>query len=169
MSYVNNNNETKDHTQVYLYQDFIKPAVNNNNKINKLISSITENELKDYTQVYLNYKFNLENIEITKEKIKNNTNKEIRKSYYKQETLKNMHYLFLFLIVVYIVFFIFACVVFYRKDDLNVAKKVGTLLVLFLLPILLTKLLLIILFIMQTFHKKIPKNINIEKIKSVEI
>jgi len=146
----------------YLYEDFIVPAFNFNKNIENLIESIKENELKDYIQVYLNDSFNGENIE-------DNTNKEIRKGYYKQEKLNNMDKLFLFFIFIYVVFFLIACVMLYRKDEMNVGKKIGILFVLLFLPLFSTKLLLIILYIMQSFHKKLPKNVHMEKIKFLDI
>ena len=140
-----------------------------NERIENLIKSIKENELKDYTQVYLNNNFNGVNIKITEKKIEDNTNKEIRKGYYKQEKLNNMDKLFLFFIFVYIVFFIIACVMLYRKDEMNVSKKVGIIFVLLFLPLFSTKLLLIILYTMQSFNSKLPKNVNIEKINFLDI
>lgn len=140
-----------------------------NEGIENLIKSIKENELKDYTQVYLNNNFNGVNIKITEKKIEDNTNKEIRKGYYKQEKLNNMDKLFLFFIFVYIVFFIIACVMLYRKDEMNVSKKVGIIFVLLFLPLFSTKLLLIILYIMQSFNSKLPKNVHIEKINFLDI
>lgn len=156
-------------TDLYLYEDFIVPAFNLNKNIINLLESIKEKELKDYTQIYLNDNFNGENIKITKKKIKNNTNKEIRKGYYKQEKLNNMDKLFLFFIFVYIVFFMIACVMLYRKDEMNVGKKLGILFVLLFLPLFSTKLLLIILYIMQSFNKKLPKNVHMRKIKLLDI
>jgi hypothetical protein len=155
-------------TDLYLYEDFIVPAFNLNKTTEKLIASIKENELKDYTQVYLNHNFNGENIEITADKIEDNTNKEIRKGYYKQEKLNNMDKLFLFFIFVYIVFFLIVCVLLYRKDEMNVGKKLGIIFVLLFLPLFSTKLLLIILYIMQSFNKKLPKNVYMEKIKFLD-
>jgi len=156
-------------TDSYLYENFIVPAFNFNKNTENLIESIKENELKDYTQVYLNDNFNGENIEITADKIENNTNKEIRKGYYKQEKLNNMDKLYLFFIFVYIVFFLIACVMLYRKDEMNVGKKIGIIFVLLFLPLFSTKLLLIILYIMQSFNKKVPKNVHMEKIKFLDI
>lgn len=156
-------------TDTYLYENFIVPAFNFNKNTENLIQSIKENELKDYTQVYLNDNFNGENIEITADKIEDNTNKEIRKGYYKQEKLNNMDKLFLFFIFVYIVLFLIACVMLYRKDEMNVGKKIGILFVLLFLPLFSTKLLLIILYILQSFHKKLPKNVHMEKIKFLDI
>lgn len=152
-----------------LYEDFIMPAHNLNKNIENLITSIKENELKDYTQVYLNNNFNGENIKITEEKMEDNTNKELRKGYYKQEKLNNMDKLFLFFIFVYIIFFLIACVMLYRKDEIYVGKKIGILLVLLFLPLFSTKLLIIVLYMMQSFHKKIPKNVHMEKIKFLDI
>jgi hypothetical protein len=153
----------------YLYEDFIVPAFNFNKRTENLIESIKKNELKDYTQVYLNDNFNGVNIKITKEKIEDNTNKEIRKGYYKQEKLNNMDKLFLFFIFVYIVFFLIACVMLYRKNEMNVGKKLGILFVLLFLPLFSTKVLLIILYVMQSFNKKLPKNVHMEKIKFLDI
>lgn len=151
-------------SDLYLYSDFIVPAIKFNNIIENLIESIKDNELKNYTQLYLNNNYNNENINITTEKIKDNTNKEIRKSYYKQEKLNNLDKLFLFLTFLYIFFFIVVCVILYRKDEVNIAKKIGTLFVLLFLPIFSTKILLIILYIIQHFYKKLPKNVYIDKI-----
>lgn len=156
-------------TSSYLYEDLIAPAFKFNAKIIVLIKSIEENELKDYAQVYLNNNFNGQNINTTLEKIEDNTNKEIRKGYYKQEKLNNMDKLFLFFMFVYIVFFIFACVMLYRKDEMNVGKKLGIIFVLFFLPLLTTKLLLIILYAMQSVNEKLPKNVHMEKIKFLDI
>jgi len=156
-------------TSSYLYEDLIAPAFKFNEKIKVLIKSIEENELKDYAQVYLNNNFNGQNIKTTLEKIEDNTNKEIRKGYYKQEKLNNMDKLFLFFMFVYIVFFIFACVMLYRKDEMNVGKKLGIIFVLFFLPLLTTKLLLIILYAMQSVNEKLPKNVHMEKIKFLDI
>lgn len=152
-----------------IYEKYVTPACNLNNMIENLIESIKENELKDYIQLYLNENFNGKNIDITKEKIKNNTNKEIRNGYYKQEQLKNMDKLFLFFIFVYILLFLAACVILYRKQEMPVGKKILIIFVLFCLPLLSTKLLLIILYIMQTFNTKLPKNIHMEKIKFLDI
>ena len=134
-------------------------------KIKSLITSIKKNELKEYTQYYLNYEFNNENIKITKNKIRNKTNHENRKSYYKQQELIYMDYFFYFLVFVYIVFLIISCVTMYRKNEMNITKKVGILVFLFFLPIFSTKILLIILFLMQTFNKNFPKDIHVSKIK----
>ena len=152
-----------------LYGKYIAPAIAFDNRIKAFITSIKKNELKEYTQKYLNYKFNNENIEITKDKIQNSTNNENRKSYYKQQELIYMDYFFYFLVFVYIVILIISCVTMYRKTEMNIAKKVGILGFLFFLPIFSTKILIIILFLMQSFNKNFPKDIHVSKIKLTDL
>lgn len=156
-------------TDLFLYNDFIVPAINFNETIVNLIESIKENELKTYTQLYLNNNFNAENINITVEKIEDNTNKEIRKGYYKQEKLNNMDKLFLFFIFGYIAFFIIVCIILYKKYEINIGKKICLISVLLFLPLFSTKLLLVILYIIQFFNKKIPKKVHLGKINFIDI
>lgn len=156
-------------SSVSVYSNYILPVQTFNENIKDLIQSIKENELKDYIQMYLNKEFNFENIKIAEERMTDNANKEKRKGYYKQQKLDYMNYLYLFLIFVYIVFFIVSCVIMYRKNEMNVAKKVGVLFVLLLLPLVSTKVLLVILYIMQSFQKYLPKNIHMEKINFLDI
>ena len=102
-------------------------------------------------------------------KIQNSTNNENRKSYYKQQELIYMDYFFYFLVFVYIVILIISCVTMYRKTEMNIAKKVGILGFLFFLPIFSTKILIIILFLMQSFNKNFPKDIHVSKIKLTDL
>ena len=155
--------------KVNLYSTYLLPIISIHKQIINSIYSIENNELKYYVHVYLNNNFNNENINITKENIKDNTHTQIRNGYYKQQKLKYMNYLYLFLITIYILCFIGTCVILYKKDEMKTIVKIAILLSLFFLPIFSTKLLLIILYIMQSFQKHIPKNVHMEKIKLFDI
>lgn len=149
--------------------DYVRPAFDIQEQIMNLISSIEDNELKEYTQMYLNHNLNMENIDKSMEKMDDNTNKDIRKGYYKQQHLRYMNYFFFFLIFLYIGLFIYACVTLYRKNEMKPVKKFGIVFALFFLPLFSTKLLLIVLYIMQTLYKYMPKNVRLEKIKLIDL
>jgi hypothetical protein len=143
-----------------LYVDYVLPSIDLNAQILKHIQSIEETDLKDYTQLYLNNNFNLENIKISMGKMEDTTNKNIRSSFYKQQKLNYMDYFYYFFIFLYVFIFIILCVLLYKKTLINMNKKIFILISLFCLPIVSTKILLLVLFLMQTLHKYFPKNVS---------
>jgi hypothetical protein len=142
-----------------LYVDYVLPSVNLNTQILKLIQSIEETELKEYTQLYLNNDFNLENIEISMDKMKDTTKTNFRSSFYKQQKLNYLNYFYVFLILLYVFIFGIMCVLLYKKTHIYMSIKILILICLFCLPIVSTKLLLLVLYFFQKLHKYFPKNV----------
>lgn len=148
-------------SQIDIYETYVKPLKTKESEIINEIKSIEEKELRKLSEIYLDKMYKLD------EKEESDTN--IRKGYYKQEKIRYLDYVYLILIVVYIIFYIISCVRIYRKEEMKITKKVIILIILFILPIFSTKILLIVLFIIQGFYKYLPKNVHMEKINLLNI
>jgi O-antigen ligase len=80
---------------------------------------------------------------------------ELRKGYYKQQNMQNMHYMYMFLIGSYVVLFVTACGMLFFHQESNLKKKLITVCALFIMPLLITKLLIIVIYMIQYMKKKL--------------
>jgi hypothetical protein len=80
---------------------------------------------------------------------------ELRKGYYKQQNMIMMHYIYVFLIGVYIAMFIGACGMLFFHQESSLKKKLITVCTLFIMPLFITKLLIIFIYMIQHMKKKL--------------
>ena len=152
-----------------LYEDYVKPIVDKRDALVKKIGEIKEKQLVDYSKYYLiNEIKDTDNDFQTTTELADKANRDIRKGYYKDDTLRYMQYLFSFLIFIYTLFFIYSCVILYRRNEMKATKKFGLLIGIFMLPLLCTKGLLLILHVIQNFYKTFPKDVHLNVKKFID-
>ena len=80
---------------------------------------------------------------------------ELRKGYYKQQNMRNLHYIYLFLLSLYVILFIMTCGMLFFHKESTIKKKFLTLGILFVMPLFITKSIMLLVYAIHFIKKKI--------------
>ena len=138
-------------TSIKLYDDIISPMLTQTENLLQYLQSVEDLTLKTNVQQIINNDY--DNI--------NNNEVNLRKSKFKNEGIVNIQYLYLILIFCYIVTIIYCGFILYKKDLVSPIKKISIIILLFIIPVISTRVLLFILQFIQDFYNKMPKNVNV--------
>lgn len=109
---------------------------------------------------------NIKNLELSQLlDMTNDDSVEIRKGFYKEQNMQNMQMIYTLLLRIYVVVFVLACGMLFFHKESSMQKKFITICVLFIMPLLMTKLIILVVTIVQYSKNKIipmiiPNNIS---------
>lgn len=85
-----------------------------------------------------------------------------RKGQFKNERLIYVHYIYVLLLFLYFLVLLGGCYILFNADRLEITKKIVILGCLLIIPIISTKVLYFILYMITSFYETLPKNVNLE-------